>query len=94
MGKSLEAAHSSTALKTIASKSVDQVVKELREQGIGSLEDLAKAVVSTAKSASRGSAVAFDPEMFPVCYKFTTARPHFSDADIKNFTAGLKQLLR
>lgn len=94
--RSLEQAHSSAALKTIASKSVDQLVKEFREQGIGSIEDLAKAVITTAKSGSRGlgSAAAFDPELFPICYKFTTARPPFNDQDIKTFNSALKQVLR
>lgn len=92
--RSLDQAIAKAAVTKLASKSPDQVLKEFREQGIGSLEDLAKLVVQTAKSASRGSAVAFDPELFPVCYKFTTARPRLSDQDIRTVTNALKEVIR
>lgn len=78
--KTLGDAISKVALTKISKKSSTQFVAELREQGITSLEDLANAVISAAKSGL-GSTVAFDPEDYPICYKFTTYRPRF-DQDI------------
>ncbi len=66
MGKGLEQAVRAAAVKNIASKSTDQILREFRDQGIGSLEDLAKNIVTSAKSAGRSSA-AFDDEIFGVC---------------------------
>ena len=74
--KTLGNAISNVALKKISKKSSTQFVAELREQGITSLEDLASAVISAAKSGLGGT-VAFDPEDFPICYKFTSYRPRF-----------------
>ncbi len=89
MGKGLEQAVRAAAVKNIASKSTDQILREFRDQGIGSLEDLAKNIVTSAKSAGRSSA-AFDDEIFGVCYKFTTYRPHFSNQDITNVVNAVK----
>ena len=83
MGKSLEQAIRTAAVKNLASKSTNQILREFKDQGIGSLEDLAKNIVTSAKSAGRSSA-AFDEEIFGVCYKFTTYRPHFNNQDITN----------
>ena len=83
MGKSLEQAIRTAAVKNLASKSTNQILREFKDQGIGSLEDLAKNIVTSAKSAGRSSA-AFDEEIFGICYKFTTYRPHFTNQDITN----------
>ena len=83
MGKSIEQAIRTAAVKDLASKSTNQILREFKDQGIGTLEDLAKNIVSSAKSEGRSSA-AFDEEIFGVCYKFTTYRPHFTNQDITN----------
>jgi hypothetical protein len=71
--------------KLAASKPAD-LVAQFRQQGIGSLDDLAVAIVEQANSAVRGTLV--DPEYYPVCYKFTTAKPNFgeiSQAELQQF---------
>lgn len=95
MGKtsSVEQAVSRVAIEKIASKSTADILKELKDQGIGSLDDLAKALVTSAKSASKSGVAAFDDEIFGVCYKFTTYRPRFSAADIRTITENLEEVL-
>ncbi|HMH41894.1 MAG TPA: hypothetical protein VK557_00300 [Pyrinomonadaceae bacterium] len=82
MGKSLEQSIRAAAVKNLASKSTAQILREFKDQGITSLEDLAKNIVTSAKGA--GASAAFDDEIFGVCYKFTTYRPHFGTKDITN----------
>ena len=90
----LTSAISAAALKKVAKKSPQSFVAELEEQGISSLEDLAKAVIRAAGSASRAG-VAFDAEDFPICYKFTTYRPIFNRVDLDKIVNQIdKQLLR
>jgi hypothetical protein len=63
------------SLQTIAEMKVDDFVGQLKQRGITSLEDLAKASIGAAQSGISGGIAAIDPEDFPVCYKFTV-RPH------------------
>ena len=74
---SLDQAVAVHATRKLAATKPEDLVAQLRAQGIGNIEDLAKTIVSHAAGAVRSNA--FDPEYFPVCYKFTTARPHFGD---------------
>ena len=74
---SLDQAVAVHATRKLAATKPQDLVAELRAQGIGTIEDLAKVIVSHAAGAVRGNA--YDAEYFPVCYKFTTARPHFGD---------------
>jgi hypothetical protein len=72
--------------KLAASKPAD-LVAQFRQQGIGSLEDLAAAIVEQANGAVRGTLA--DPEYYPVCYKFTTAKPNLGDisqVELQQFT--------
>lgn len=75
--RTAEQALSQSALQTIADMKVEDFVKSLRQRGITSLDDLAKASIGAARGGL-GAAVAFDPEDFPVCYKFTV-RPHVGE---------------
>ena len=90
--ETLNKAISEAALKKIASKSPDHFVKQLKEQGIGSLEDLAKALIETA-SSGLGSRIAWDPEDFPICYKFTSYRPHFDPTQLERVVSQINQHL-
>src|SRR4051812_11507028 len=83
---------SKAALRKISKKTTGQFVAELREQGISSLEDLANAVISTAK-AGAGRTVAFDAEDFPICYKFTTMRPRFDKNTLDEIVNQIDQKL-
>jgi hypothetical protein len=92
--ETLNMAISHAALKKIADKSPESFVTQLKEQGIGSLEDLAKSMIETARSGSR-SGIAFDDEWFGICYKFTTYRPRFDTARLREIATQIdKQLLR
>ena len=73
--KTAEQALSQTSLHTLAEMRVEEFVSHLKQRGIASLEDLAKASIGAAKSGVAGGIAAIDPEDFPVCYKFTV-RPH------------------
>jgi hypothetical protein len=90
--ETLNKAISEAALKKITSKSTDHFVEQLKEQGIGSLEDLAKALIETARSGLH-SGIAFDPEDFPICYKFTTYRPRFDQTKLENIVSQIDQQL-
>jgi hypothetical protein len=90
--ETLNRAISEAALKKISRKSPDHFVKQLKEQGIGSLEDLAKALIETASSGLQ-SAIAWDPEDFPICYKFTTYRPRFDPTKLENIVSQIDQQL-
>lgn len=81
--KTAEQALSHAALQTLSEMKVGDFVAQLRQRGITSLEDLAKASIGAAHSGISGGVAAIDPEDFPVCYKFTV-RPHIgspSDLD-------------
>ena len=71
---------SSAALKSLASMSQADFVKHLAARGIHSLDDLAKASIGTAKGALQGGLAYVDPDLFPVCYKFTV-KPHLLEID-------------
>ncbi len=77
--KTAEQALSHLALQTIAEMKVEDFVRHLKQHGIASLDDLAKAGIAVAKSGIAGGLTALDPEDFPYCYKFTV-RPGIRDA--------------
>ena len=71
------------AQEKLSQMSADDLLRSLRAQGIGSLEDLAQATVEAVRttassSGGRGSLVLLD-DVLPYCYKFTTARPFFNE---------------
>lgn len=70
-----EQALSQASLKTLAEMKVEDFVGQLKQRGITSLEDVAKASIGAAKSGISGGLAFIDPEDFPICYKFTV-RPH------------------
>jgi glutaminase len=70
-----EQAVTHASLQTLAEMKVDDFVGQLKQRGIASLEDLAKASIGVAQSGISGGIAAIDPEDFPICYKFTV-RPH------------------
>jgi hypothetical protein len=78
--RTAEKALSAAALETIAGMKTEDFVRHLKHHGIASLDDLAKASIGAAKSGIAGGVVAFDPEDFPVCYKFTV-RPGIRNAE-------------
>jgi hypothetical protein len=84
---SLDQAVGVLATQKLAAAQPADLVAQFKKQGIGSLDDLAKAIVEQAAGAVRGNA--YDAEFFPVCYKFTTARPHFGEISQED----LKQLV-
>src|SRR4051812_37543764 len=77
--KTAEQALSQTALSTLSEMKVDEFVAHLKQRGIASLDDLAKASIGAARSAIGGGLTSIDPEDFPICYKFTV-RPTFDHA--------------
>jgi hypothetical protein len=89
--ETLSSAVSKAALKKISTKSSEQFVADLKEQGINSLEDLANVLITTARSGSR-SGLAFDPEDFPICYKFTTYRPRFDQRELQEIVNQINQI--
>lgn len=70
-----EQALSHAALQTLSDMKVEEFVGHLRQRGIASLDDLAKASIGAARSGLGGGVATIDPEDFPICYKFTV-RPH------------------
>jgi hypothetical protein len=90
---SAEQALSQVAIEKLARKTKADILSELKEQGIVSLDDLAKAVVKSAQSAAKSGVAAFDDEIFGICYKFTTYRPRFSAEDIRTISDGFQKVL-
>ena len=76
---SLDHAISSVALSTLANMKPADFVAQLKRHGINSLDDLATHSLATARAASEAGQFTLDPEVFGVCYKFTTARPHLDE---------------
>jgi hypothetical protein len=74
---------SSAALKNLSNMSANDFVKHLATRGIHSLEDLAKVSIGTAKGALQGGLAFVDPDLFPVCYKFTV-KPHVLETEELN----------
>jgi hypothetical protein len=81
--QSLEHALGAVALKRLASMQAHEFVASLKKQGINSLEDLANRTLETARTVSAAGAFAADDgEIWGICYKFTTYRPHFDPGTI------------
>jgi len=79
----VEQALRTTSLRTIAEMKPEDFVRHLKQHGIASLEDLAKASIGVAKSGVTGGGAVLDVEDFPICYKFTV-RPGIHGADDLN----------
>ena len=75
---SLDHAIGAVALQVLAKMTPADFLASLQRQGISSLEDLATKSLETARSAVQAGTLAVDPEVFGVCYKFSSYRPHFS----------------
>jgi hypothetical protein len=63
----------------------EDLLRELRQQGIGSLEDLVKKTVETVHAGSQRAGFTLDDDLLHYCYKFTTYRPHFDPQDGQEF---------
>jgi len=81
--QSLENALGTAALNTLAKMTPAEFLANLKRHGINSLEDLANHSLATARAATEAGRFVVDPEEFGVCYKFSTARPHFAQDTIK-----------
>jgi hypothetical protein len=75
---SLDQAVSIHATRRLAGSKPDQLLAQLKQQGIGNLEDLVHQVIANAATVSRGSLGALDDDVPMVCYKFTSFRPVFN----------------
>jgi hypothetical protein len=78
---SLDAGISALALKKLSKVTAQDFLTEFKNQGITSLEDLAKQTAAVAQRAGR-SGIAIDWEDMPMCYKFTMVRPHFDPGEL------------
>ncbi len=81
--QNLNAALSAAALEDIANTSPKQFVAELKEQGIDSLETLAKNLIATARERSASGALTYFE--YDICYKFTRYRPRWDDSAVQKF---------
>ncbi|SRR5712691_1026326 len=81
---SLDHALSAAALRSLAKMKPADLVASLKRQGINSLEDLAAKSLETAHSATQAGVLAVDPEVFGICYKFSSYRPHFGPSQIND----------
>jgi hypothetical protein len=80
--QSLDQALSVLALEKLSKKKPEEFLSELKQQGIGSLEDLVQKTLESARTAAQLGSVAFDDEIHGICYKFSTYRPHFDAGDL------------
>jgi len=87
--RTVDDAVSQVSLRTIADMKVEDFVGHLKQRGITSLDDLARASIGVAKSGVAGGVAAIDPEDFPICYKFTV-KPHFRDS--RDFSTVVDQI--
>jgi len=79
---SLDNGISALALKKLSKATARDFLAAFKQQGITSLEDLAKQTAAVAQAAGK-SGVAIDWEDHGICYKFTMVRPNFDPAALK-----------
>ena len=79
---SLDAGISALALKKLSKATAQDFLAAFKQQGITSLEDLAKQTAAVAQAAGR-SGMAIDWEDHGICYKFTMVRPIFDQGALK-----------
>jgi hypothetical protein len=81
------------AQQEIAQMKPEQLVEELKRQGINSLDDLAKSAIAAVRAAGNGGAGAlYEDAIDLICYKFTTYRPHpFTRDELRDFTQFAQQ---
>ncbi len=85
----LDSAIAKAALKKIASESPKQFVAELNEQGITSLEDLAKMVITSARDSYKaGNYMQFEEG---ICYKHTKPGPPIKDKILKDIVGQINK---
>jgi hypothetical protein len=82
---SLDQAVGAFAQQKLSGLKAEDLLRELRQQGIGSLEDLVKKTVETVHAGSQRGFNADDDLFHTYCYKFTTYRPHFDPKDVQEF---------
>src|SRR4029077_7004873 len=87
---SLDQALSAAALQSLAKMKPAAFLASLKRQGINSLDDLAAKALETAHAATQAGVLAVDPEVFGVCYKFSSYRPHFGP-DLINSVVNIVQ---
>jgi len=82
---SLDQAVGAFAQHKLSGLKAEDLLRDLRQQGIGSLEDLVKKTVETVHAGAQHG-FALDDDLFHTyCYKFTTYRPHFKPQDAQEF---------
>jgi hypothetical protein len=91
--QSLEHAISNAALQKLAKKTPAEFLREFKEQGIGSLEDLVNKTLESVRALAQSGNVAFSDEIIGVCYKFTSYRPHFDQAALGQVINEINQKL-
>ncbi len=79
---SLDSGISALALKQLSKATAQDFLAAFKQQGITSLEDLAKQSATLARAAGK-SGIAIDWEDHGICYKFTMVRPSFDQGALK-----------
>jgi|GEM_PF-4225265 hypothetical protein len=90
---SLDQAVGAFAQQKLSGLKAEDLLRELRQQGIGSLEDLVKKTVETVHAGSQRGGFTLDDDLIHYCYKFTTYRPHFDPKDIQEFGSFLTKTI-
>jgi hypothetical protein len=89
----VDKAVSHAAKRKLASAQPDQLLADLRSQGIGDLNALVTKTIEAANRSLAGGAL--DDEINQYCYKFTTYHPVFGtivEGDPEQFAAAAKQI--
>ncbi len=97
MGKaqSLDHAVRVLAAKKLASSKPEQILAQLKRNGIGSLDDLAAKVVENAtRSVQGGASASYDDDIPMICYKFSTFRPVLGVSELEQEVADLGAFVR
>src|SRR5262245_41980889 len=83
---SLTAAVQAQAQQKLLRMSDKDMLASLKQQGIGSLEDLASKLVAHIQSIVKaGSTITWDDGGAQICYPYMTYRPHFDKEVLKDF---------
>jgi hypothetical protein len=79
---SLNHALNNAAIHRVARTKPEDMLADLKKQGVHSLEELVQKTLEVARATASNASAALDDEVLPYCYKFTSYRPHFSEQDI------------
>ncbi len=89
----VDKAVSYAAKRRLASAKPEQLLADLKRQGIGDLNALVAKTIEVAGASLSGSA--FDEDIPMYCYKFTTYRPVFGpvvEGDPEQFTVAAREI--